>query len=79
LFEAGTVSQWLIPRLAAEHPGDSFLDLGRALELWFPDQLWPLKSRIATFFRRAARNFYGVPRYMELRARLARERCRRSL
>ncbi|MDP2431988.1 MAG: hypothetical protein Q8O33_08150 [Pseudomonadota bacterium] len=68
LFEAGTISQWLVARLAERFPHDSFLDLGRALELWFPDQPWPLKSPVDAHFRRAARRFYGDARYASLRA-----------
>ena len=66
LFELGTCAQWLIARLFRERPTASYLDMGRTLELWFPDSQWPLKKPVATLYRRAARAYYGERRYREL-------------
>jgi hypothetical protein len=66
LLELGTCAQWLIMRLFKDRPKASYLDMGRTLELWFPDSGWPLKKPVATFYRRAARAYYGDRRYFEL-------------
>ncbi|WP_432044003.1 hypothetical protein [Streptomyces cadmiisoli] len=70
LFELGTCAQWLIARLFRAQPGDSYLDMGRCLEAWYPDTPWPLKAPVAAVYRRAARAYYGQARYLALRARL---------
>ncbi|MFI6340788.1 hypothetical protein [Streptomyces sp. NPDC050535] len=69
LFELGTCAQWLIGRLFRSHPGDSYLDMGRCLEAWYPDTDWPLKAPAAAVYRRAARTYYGRARYLALRSR----------
>ncbi|MGM1061359.1 hypothetical protein [Saccharothrix sp. Mg75] len=66
LFELGTCAQWLIARLFRDRPSASYLDLGRTLELWFPDSAWPLKKPVSAFYRRAARAYYGDRRYTSL-------------
>jgi len=67
LFEFGTCAQWLIARLFRARPGAAYLDMGRTLELWFPDSEWPLKAPTATVYRRASRAYYGERRYLELK------------
>jgi hypothetical protein len=69
LFELGTCAQWLIARLFRTQPSDSYLDMGRCLEAWYPDTPWPLKAPVAAVYRRAARAYYGDRRYLLLRAR----------
>ncbi|MFF4590494.1 hypothetical protein ACWEV9_27385 [Streptomyces albogriseolus] len=69
LFELGTCAQWLIARLFRARPGDSYLDMGRCLEAWYPDTPWPLKAPVAAVYRRAAQAYYGRARYLALRAR----------
>ena len=66
LLELGTCAQWLIARLFRDRPTASYVDMGRTLELWFPDSRWPLKKPVATVYRRAARAYYGDHRYHEL-------------
>jgi hypothetical protein len=66
LLELGTCAQWLIDRLFRERPTAAYLDMGRTLELWFPDSRWPLKKPVATLYRRAARAYYGDRKYFEL-------------
>jgi len=66
LFEAGTCSQWWIDRLFRRDPDNFYMDLGRVLELWYPDYPWPLRPRITRFYRRAAKNYYGEQKYQQL-------------
>jgi len=66
LFEAGTVSQWLISRLWDADPSGRMLDMGRTLELWYPDHAWPLKRSTRQLYRRASHAYYGARRYSEL-------------
>jgi hypothetical protein len=66
LFELGTCAQWLIARLFRERPTASYLDMGRTLELWFPESPSPLKKPVTTVYRRAARAYYGERRFREL-------------
>jgi len=70
LFEAGTCSQWWVYRLFKRDPNHFYLDVGRVLELWYPEYVWPFKPRIKGFYRRAARQYYGETRYRQLLAEL---------
>lgn len=63
VLEAGTVSQWLAHRLWVLDPGCSVLDMGRTLELWFPDHPWPLKRPTAQLYRKAGRAYFGNSRF----------------
>ena len=67
LFELGTCAQWLIRRLFDRRPQHAYLDLGRTLELWFPDVAWPLKRPVAAMYSRAARAYYGDQAFRQLR------------
>ncbi len=66
LFELGTCAQWLIHRLFSRNPRHAYLDLGRTLELWYPDAAWPLKRPVAAMYRRAARAYYGDKEFRRL-------------
>ena len=66
LFEMGTCAQWLMRRLFDQAPHHVYLDMGRALEVWYPDHEWPLKRPTASIYRRAARAYYGDAAYCTL-------------
>lgn len=66
VFELGTCAQWLIHRLFRARPEHAYLDLGRVLELWYPDHPWPLKKPVASLYRRAAKAYYGERGLREL-------------
>jgi hypothetical protein len=66
LFEAGTCSQWWIYRMFQKAPNHFYIDVGRVLELRYPDYVWPFKPNIKRFYRKAARAYYGEKRYGQL-------------
>lgn len=66
VFEAGTVSQWLAHRLWVLDSECSVLDMGRTLELWFPDHPWPLKRPTVQLYRKAGRAYFGNSQFETL-------------
>ena len=66
LFESGTCSQWWVYRLFENDPKHFYLDIGRVLELWYPDYVWPFKPNMNRFYRKAAFAYYGEARYQAL-------------
>lgn len=62
IFQAGALAYWLIYRLFSKIPNTFFLDVGRVLDIWYPDivskQHWFVKNRELIITKMELEKFY---------------------